>query len=339
LLNCECESRRYGVVTHGTMGLMSDSPLRPVVRLEDLSAWCVKWLAAPAADSLFETGVLSAAGGLRLDDGRAVVVKVRPPSPRLASCFAVQRHLWQAGFTCPEPLVGPQPLGDHVATAEALLAVTGTPSAGAEFVRASAAGLARLVSLAPRPGSVPSLAPSPGYAGWDHDQDGLWPTPTDGGPDYNACPEPEWADRVAAAVRERLRAYRRPPLIGHGDWWDGNLVWDGCDLLAVPDWDSVICQPAPAIAGFAAAEFLGLGGPQGHATVEQSATFLDAYAQARGLLWDTADREVAWAAGVWVRAFDAKEATQRGDPDAVLAEPEARARLELSGLNPNLVKV
>ena len=316
---------------------MSGAPLRPVVGLEDLSAWCVKWLAAPAADILFETGALSAVWGLRLDDGRAVVVKVRTPSPRLAGCFAVHRHLWQAGFPCPEPLVGPQPLGGHVATAEALLTVTGQPGAGAEFVRASAAGLARLVSQAPRPDSVPSLAPSPGYAGWDHNQVGLWPTPTDGSPDYNTCPEPKWADSVAAAVRERLRICRRAPLIGHGDWWDGNLVWNGSDLLAVHDWDSVICQPEPAIAGNAAAEFLGLGGPQARATVEQSATFLDAYVQARGLEWDTADHEVAWAAGLWVRAFDAKEAAHDGDPDAVLTRSEARARLELAGLNPNLV--
>jgi hypothetical protein len=68
------------------------------------------------------------------------------------------------------------------------------------------------------------------------------------------------------------------------------------------------------------------------------ATFLDAYVQARGLQWDTADRELAWAAGLWVRAFDAKEAAQHSDPDAVLTQPEARARLELAGLNPNLVK-
>jgi hypothetical protein len=40
-----------------------------------------------------------------------------------------------------------------------------------------------------------------------------------------------------------------------------------------------------------------------------------------------------------VRAFDAKEAAQHGDPDAVLAQPEARARLELAGLSPKLVEI
>ena len=245
--------------------------------------------------------------------------------------------MWQAGIACPEPLVGPEPFGDHVATAETLLSVSGTPGSGAEFVQASATALAHLVSLAPRPDLVPGLRPSPAFVGWDHDEARLWPTPADGSPDLNTFGQPEWLDRVAAAVRERLLAHHRPPLIGHGDWVNENLVWDGCQLLAVHDWDSMICQPEPVIAGLAAATFLGLGGSQGHATIEQSATFLDAYVRARGLHWTTTDREAAWAAGLWVRAFDAKEAAQHGDPDAVLAQPEARARLELAGLSPNLV--
>ena len=216
--------------------------------------------------------------------------------------------------------------------------MSGTPSAGAEYVQASATALPRLVWLAPHPDSVPGLAPSPGYAAWDHDQVGLWPTPTDGSPGVDAYPQPEWLDRVAAAVRERPIAYRRPPLIGHGDWWEGNLVWDGCDLLAVHDWDSVICQPEPAIAGFAAAELLGLGGTQGHATVEQSATFLDAMHRlaASSGIPRTAMRRGRPVCGY--ASFDAKEAVaQHGHPGAFLAQPEARARLELAGLNPNLV--
>lgn len=43
-------------------------------------------------------------GGSVWTTAGALVVKVRPPSPHLAGCFAVQRHLWQAGFPCPEPL-------------------------------------------------------------------------------------------------------------------------------------------------------------------------------------------------------------------------------------------
>jgi hypothetical protein len=310
---------------------MSAGAPRPTVAWEDLSAWCLNWLGAPPADTVFEAGFLSAVWGLRLADGREVVVKARPAMPRLAGCFAVHRHLWAAGIPCPKPLIGPQPLGDHAATAETLLAVAGTPG-GAESLRASAAALARVVSLAPHPDAVPGLAPSPGFLAWDHDEPGVWPTPADGNPDLNASPGPRWLDRVAAAVRERLTAYGQPSVIGHGDWSAQNLGWDGVELLAVHDWDSVICQPEAAIAGLAAAQILGFG-----TTVEHSAAFLDAYEQARGVPWEAADREAAWAAGLWVRAFDAKDAARYGDPDTVLTQAEARTRLELAGLDVNLV--
>jgi hypothetical protein len=61
------------------------------------------------AQTLFVRGNLSAAYGLRLKDGREVVVKLRPAAVRLAGCTAVQRHLWRAGFPCPEPIAGPLP--------------------------------------------------------------------------------------------------------------------------------------------------------------------------------------------------------------------------------------
>ena len=102
------------------------------------------------------------------------------------------------------------------------------------------------------------------------------------------------------------------------------------------DWDSVICQPEPAIAGLAAASFLGLGDLPGMAGVEDSAAFLDAYQQARGCRWTSADYAACWAAGLWQRAFDATTRSLDGDPEQVLTRHEARARLRLAGLNPDL---
>jgi hypothetical protein len=104
----------------------------------------------------------------------------------------------------------------------------------------------------------------------------------------------------------------------------------------VHDWDSVICQPEPAIAGLAAASFLGLGDLPGMAGVEDSAAFLDAYQQARGCRWTSADYAACWAAGLWQRAFDATTRSLDGDPEQVLTRHEARARLRLAGLNPDL---
>ncbi len=309
---------------------------RPAVTMDALTVWCTRWLSAPPAAELFEAGHLSTVKGLRLTDGREVVVKVRPDGSRLAGCAVVHRALWTAGFACPEPLVDLRPLDGYAATAETLVPGAGQPPPQSELPARSAAALARLVELAPDPGSVPSLAPSPSYAGWDHAGPGLWPRPEDRDVDLNACPGPQWLDRVAAAVRDRLRRHGGTPVIGHGDWHPENLDWQGSRLVAVHDWDSVICQPEPAIAGLAAASFLGIDDLPEMAGVEDSAAFLDAYQQARGCRWTAADYAACWAAGLWLRAFDAKTCSIDGDPEQILPRPEARARLQRAGLNPDL---
>jgi hypothetical protein len=84
-----------------------------------LTQWCVEQLGSPPEDEIFRSGYLSVVIGLRLVDGREVVVKVRPDSPRIAACIEVQRRVFQAGYPCPQPLTGAAPFGDDVATAEA----------------------------------------------------------------------------------------------------------------------------------------------------------------------------------------------------------------------------
>jgi hypothetical protein len=304
--------------------------------MDALAVWCRRWLGAPPAAQLFEAGYLSTVRGLRLADGREVVIKVRPGELRLAGCAAVHRALWTAGFPCPEPLAGLQPLDGYAASAEALVPAAGEPPPDSELAVLSAAALARLVELAPDPGSVPGLAPSPSFSGWDHAGPGLWPAPEDRDVDLNAYPEPRWLARVAAAVRDHLRGHASDPVIGHGDWHPGNLCWQGPQLIAVHDWDSVICQPEPAIAGLAAASFLGIEDPARLANVEDIAAFLDAYQHARGRRWTSGDYAACWAAGLWQRAFDAKTRSLDGDPEQILTRHEAGARLRLAGLDPGL---
>jgi len=309
---------------------------RPDVGADALAGWCERWLGAVPAGELFGSGHLSTVKGLRLADGREVVVKVRPCAARLDGCAVVHRALWTAGFPCPEPLVDLEPLDEYAASAEALVADADEPPARSELARVSAAGLARLVELAPGPRSVPNLNPSPSWAGWDHTEPGLWPTPEDCDVDLNAHPEPRWLDRVAAAVRDLLRGHAGGPVIGHGDWHPENLRWQGSKLIAVHDWDSVISQPEPAIAGLGAASFLGIESAARLADVEDSAAFLDGYQRARGRDWTPGDYAACWAAGLWQRAFDAKILSLEGDPEQILTRDEARARLRLAGLDPGL---
>ncbi len=91
------------------------------IEFPDVNRWCHLHLGTQVAEELFRGGYLSTVIGLRLTSGQSIVVKVRRPAERLIACWTVQRHLFDCGFPCPEPLVGPEPLRDHVASAEALV--------------------------------------------------------------------------------------------------------------------------------------------------------------------------------------------------------------------------
>ena len=84
-------------------------PRVPAVDPARLAQWCEEHLGSPPAGEIFRSGYLSAVIGLRLADGRAVVVKVRPDSPRMAACVEVQRRLFGSSYLCPEPLTGAAP--------------------------------------------------------------------------------------------------------------------------------------------------------------------------------------------------------------------------------------
>jgi Phosphotransferase enzyme family len=303
-----------------------------VLHRDELAAWCAQWLGATPTQRLFEIAHLSIVVGLRLTDGRKVVVKARPPADRIQGCVYVQRHLWAAGFPCPEPLAGPTPLGVLTATAEAFvpggLALAPEP----DSPRLCAEALAALIRLAPSVAAVPTLAPPPAWVWWDHDQPGTWPLPDDRDTDLNAHAEPTWLEDIGRRVRHRLAHCPASPAVGHADWEEPNLRWIDRRLHVVHDWDSIVSRPEAAIAGVAAAVFPGRGGP-GMATLEETAAFLQAYEQARGHRWSRADREVCWAAGLWIRAYNAKKDAVDGNGGVLLERlaSEAAERLRLAG--------
>jgi len=264
----------------------------------------------------FQQAHLSVVTGLRLADGRNVVIKARPAMARQRGCLDVQRHLWRAGFPCPQPLAGPAPLGALDAMAEAFVSGGTQLAPGPGFVSSFAAALAGLIRLAPPVPAVSTLEPPPPWCYWDHHEDGPWPWPDDMDADLNAQPGPAWLDDAAIRVRARLERCAEPPVIGHSDWESQNIRWHRRRLHVVHDWDSVISTPEAAIAGLAAAVFAASGDPGEHATVAQGEQFLAGYERARGRPWTGDEREVAWAAGAWVTAFNAKKDTVRGGQPA-----------------------
>jgi hypothetical protein len=303
--------------------------LAPTVPADRLRAWCRAQLGADVGAELLRTGHLATVIALRLSDAREVVVKVRPRTARLAAAHAVHQQVAAAGFPCPRPLSGVLEFDGHAATVEDYLpggtALPGTGRAAAPFADAFAA----LVELAPQCPAA-ALAPAPAWNCWNHDGAGLWPPADDLTVDLNRVAAPGWVERAATEARARLQAFNAPIIVTHGDWYAANLRWADDRLLAAHDWDSVIADTEAAAVGFAAAAYPAQGMGE-EATVEETEDFLVAYAKARGFALSRDEVEAAWAAGVWLRVFDAQKQAARGVPIVSLSDDEADERLRRAG--------
>jgi hypothetical protein len=304
----------------------------PAVDAASLAAWCTDQLGSAPAVKLFSSGHLSMVVGLRLADGREVVVKVRPAAPRIAGCVEVQRRMFESGYPCPEPLGGPAALGEGMATAEAYVPGGEVLPGANDAARVSAEAFARLVELAPWPAEVPSLDPSPSWAAWDHGEAGLWPRPEGPEVDLNAVDGPGWIDRTARQARDWLRGGASEAVVGHCDWLADNVRWKDGELLVVHDWDSVVADSEAVLVGFAAALYSTVS-PDQLATVEETDRFLAAYRAARARPFSPDELQRSWAAGVWTRAYDAKYQHVAGHPIASLSEAEALERLHRAGIS------
>jgi Ser/Thr protein kinase RdoA (MazF antagonist) len=303
-----------------------------VLTTDELARWCRSSLQSTIAETLFERGNLSRVLGVALEDGREVVIKLRPWHDRLRGCIAVQRQLVLAGYPCPAPIAGLDDVEGWAVHAETLVhgGEQRDPARGAE---AYAGLLRRLVATAPDVDRVPALLPSPPWTAWDHAAAATWPARDDRGVNLNLFEGPAWVDEAAQRVRRALVTYSAPLRVGHGDWEAQNIRWNGNDPLVVHDWDSVIAQPEVAIVGLASAVWAAQGGHGEAATVAQTDEFVSSYERASGG-WSAHDRAAAWSAGLWVRLFNAKkDATEGGGPQLQRLGDEIEERLHRAGLD------
>jgi hypothetical protein len=101
----------------------------------------------------------------------------------------------------------------------------------------------------------------------------------------------------------------------------------------VHDWDSVIAQPETAIVGMAAAVWPRDGRPDDGASVAQTADFITSYQHMAGREWNTSEIRAAWAAGLWVQLFDAKQdAAKGGGPQLDRPASDIDERLDQAAL-------
>ncbi|MEU5894186.1 hypothetical protein ABZ835_46505 [Streptomyces sp. NPDC047461] len=67
--------------------------------------WCTRELGGTPVERLLSSTQMSEVAAVRLDDGRRIVVKVRPDEAgRAKACVDVQRFLADSRYPCPRPL-------------------------------------------------------------------------------------------------------------------------------------------------------------------------------------------------------------------------------------------
>ncbi len=258
--------------------------------------------------TLFRAGRIDAVYGVQTADSRRLVVKLHRPPADLVARSAVahaQRTLAGAGFPCPRPIAAPARLDGVVVSVETMLE-GGRVVSGREprVRRAMAAGLAEHVAiLSTCAGLAESIGAPPAWCGY---HGGPWPVPHDDVFDFTHTPAGyEWLDDVARRAgeilnRDRSRQDRRV-VVGHADWYCGNLRFDGDRLVGAVDWD-LVADTAPIIAGLSAGGYLSDGTP----TPDDITAYLNDFEAASTGTFAARDWSSARAAAVWMIAYNAR---------------------------------
>lgn len=270
-------------------------------------------LGSRAVETLFTSGYTSNVAGLRLEDGRRVVAKERADEAgRAASCVAAQVALASGGFPCPRPLTGVMIVDGRAVHAEEWRDSGEGPSAPEQFGEL----LARLVGALTAVAGPPPL-PNPLWVRYDHELPGTWP-------DGERGAVPAFVEEAGARARGRLLRSELPRVLGHADWEPHNVG------AVVHDWDSLAWLPEGAVAGFACGAYASAGAPT-LPPIAGSSALLAAYERSRPLT--AGEREVAWAASVWLAAHNARDQLLGGHEPAAV-EPlreQAAERLARAG--------
>jgi hypothetical protein len=295
--------------------------------IEDLvNRVCAGLLGSPAAEILFRFANVGAVFGVRLQDGRHVVVKAHQPretARRLAAVHEVQRTLWRAGFPCPEPLAGPVRFGEGLATVERLLDAGERRDAHhPAYRRLIAEALAWQLELAGDAHDADALA-----GGWSlHDSPTLWPAQAHA-PQFDLAATADgaqWIDAIAMRAREQAAGHDddEPPVAGHSDWSARHVRFSGRRISAVYDWDSLKLASEAAIVGNAAVTFpttFDRPGIRRAPTPEEARAFVDDYSRARAEPLTRAQRTQIAACATLLAAYTARceHCLPGGDDDSL----------------------
>jgi hypothetical protein len=275
-----------------------------------LDAWARDRLGSAIADVRFRAGRIDPVWGVGLQDGRAVVIKAHRTPVDLAAAQATidaQRALAAAGFPCPVPLWGPDEVKGRVLTAETLIVGAMPNGRNPAIRRLLADGLFRHIEilrghpdLIDRAGSGPS---------WCHYQGGPWPVPHDAMVDFRSPVDGfRWLEVFGQRAADQVLNNREAEkvVVGHADWYAGNIAVVDGQLAGTFDWE-LVADTEAVIAGFTASCYAASPtGGGGLSTPEEVAAFLQDYEEVRAEPLSERERRAAAAAAAWILAFNAR---------------------------------
>ncbi len=289
-----------------------------------LETACAEAVGSEIADGEFVSLSVGAVLGVRLVDGRRVVLKLhlaRVSRAFLDAVRSVQRGLRASGFPAPEPLGSPVEWDTGTLVVESLEDAGERIDARAPGQRRLlASGLAELVRLAQGFVDVPALAEHPLAVARTR----LFPEPHSARLDF-ARPGGEWIDAFARRAKPLREAGAR--VVGHCDWRAEHVRVDRGRMTAVYDWDSLAVTREPIVAGQAAHAFTidwHAPGQQRMPSLDEALGFLEDYEAGRGARFTATERRAAHAALVWMMAYTAR--CEHSDDPAAASLPAGSAR-------------
>ncbi len=272
--------------------------------------FCRRELASAPDETLFYRSSIGAVVGLRLLDGRRVVIKAHQPDwgrQRLEETVRLQSIIATETGLAPNVLRTPAPLGNGLATVEEYVD-RGSIRNGHDLTvrRALARSLfivvEHLAASAAASALPSSILTSPGT-------DALWPRPHSKLFDFEATRHgAEYIDELAAAARARMMPAGRQ-VVGHSDWRAEHVRFDGDTPVVAFDWDSLCRELEPALVGITAHMFCADWSRDDVVqtpTLDEARAFVADYKAAAGLKFTQAERALCGAAFAYSVAYTSR---------------------------------
>lgn len=280
--------------------------------VDAINTFCKHHLDSIITGYLFYSASVGSTHGVRLEDGREVVIKVRPytaleslPS-RLEIICNVMRWLHGQGYPCPQVIIGPTSLGKGIATVEEFFdrGVRGNafdPAHRALIAR----GLAELIrTLRAFDGNIDPLK---SY----RETSSLYPKPHGRLFDFEkTAAGAEWIDDFARRARQNLLHHGKDPLfLSHCDWRSEHLRFQEGKIVATYDWDSLALRTEPEIVGISAHGFTAdwsLPDARRIPTGDDIRSYISEYERFRDRAFSSRDRRSVFSHCVYWIAYGAR---------------------------------